>query len=496
MMPKHTEACFIKAVDHSTLCQAVCGQAGEMSMTQLWKMTASALAQAVRGKRVSALEVTQAHLDRADAINSRINAVVDSFHDESLDAARRVDAQIAQGQDPGPLCGVPVTIKVNVDQRGRATTNGLKAQQNLFAQEDSPVVANLRNAGAVIVGRTNTPAFSLRWFTRNDLHGQTLNPRDPAITPGGSSGGAGAAVAAGLCAIGHGTDIAGSVRYPAYACGLHGLRPSLGRVPAHNATGGDRFIGAQIMAVSGPLARSIEDIRLSLVAMAARDRRDPWQTVAPLDQGRFDKRAALTLVPGGMDVADDVQAALLDAAERLRAEGWTVDQVECPPMQEAARINAILWMAENRFAAGDLMAKEGDTDAMFVAKQMTTDAGEIDLERVMIALKTRVGLIREWEEFLCRYPVLLCPVSGELPFEQQLDVRSEADFARVFRAQLTQRALPTLGLPGLAVATGQVGRSPVGVQLVSGRFREDVVLAAGAAIERGGEPVSIAEPDV
>ncbi|MEO9782107.1 MAG: amidase family protein [Sedimentitalea sp.] len=463
-------------------------------MTKLWEMTGAALAQAIRGKQVSAVEVTQAHLDRADEVNARINAVVDSFHDESLAAARQIDGQIAKGQDPGPLCGVPVTIKVNVDQRGRATTNGLKLQENLIAQDDSPVVANLRNAGAVIVGRTNTPAFSLRWFTHNDLHGQTLNPRDPSITPGGSSGGAGAGVAAGLCAIGHGTDIAGSVRYPAYACGLHGLRPSLGRVPAHNATGGDRFIGAQIMAVSGPLARSIEDIRLSLVAMAARDPRDPWQTVAPIEQGNFAKRAALSLQPDGMEVDERVQAALLDAADRLRAEGWTVDQVECPSLQEAARINAILWMAENQFAAGDMFAKEGNADALFVAQQMIADAGEIDLERVMIALKTRVGLIREWEQFLDRYPVLLCPVSGELPFEQQLDVRSEADFARVFRAQLSQRALPTLGLPGLSVATGQVGRIPVGVQLIAGRFREDVLLAAGAAIEKGGPPITVAQP--
>ncbi|MDU9003927.1 amidase family protein [Sedimentitalea todarodis] len=464
-------------------------------MTQLWKSTASALAQAVRCKQVSAIEVTQAHLDRADAINALINAVVDSFHEESLDAAGQVDAQIARGQDPGPLCGVPVTIKVNVDQQRHATTNGLKLQENLVALEDNPVVSNLRKAGAVIIGRTNTPAFSLRWFTRNNLHGQTLNPRDPSITPGGSSGGAGAAVAAGLCAIGHGTDIAGSVRYPAYACGLHGLRPSLGRVPAHNATGGDRFIGAQMMAVSGPLARSIEDIRLSLAAMSARDPRDPWQTVAPLDQGPFEKRAALTLVPDGMEVADDVQAALLDAAERLRDAGWTVDQVDCPPMQEAARINAILWMAENQFAAGDMIANEGEPDAMFVAAQMIADAGAIDLERVMMALKTRVGLIREWEQFLGRYTVLLCPVSGELPFEQQLDVRSEADFARVFRAQLTQRALPTLGLPGLSVATGQVNQIPVGVQLIAGRFREDVLFAAGTAIEQAGPAIAIAEPN-
>src|SRR5690606_17503647 len=147
------------------------------------------------------------------------NAVVREMPEEALAAARAIDAAIARGDDPGPLAGVPVTTKENVDQQGFATTNGLRLQRDLVAREDSPVVANLRRAGAVIVGRTNTPAFSLRWFTRNSLRGHTLNPRNRAITPGGSSGGAAAAVASGIGAIGHGTDIGGSIRYPAYACG-------------------------------------------------------------------------------------------------------------------------------------------------------------------------------------------------------------------------------------------------------------------------------------
>ena len=137
------------------------------------------------------------------------------------------------------------------------------------------MISNLEKSGAIIIGRTNTPAFSLRWFTRNTLHGHTLNPINKNITPGGSSGGAAAAVAAGIGSIGHGTDIAGSIRYPAYACGVHGLRPSLGRVPAHNFSGPDRFIGGQLMAVSGPIARSIEDLKVSFNAMSRPDSFDP-----------------------------------------------------------------------------------------------------------------------------------------------------------------------------------------------------------------------------
>ncbi len=452
-------------------------------MTELFRYSASQIARAVRGRSVSAVEVTQAHIDRMDQVNPTINAVVQDGRREALDAARAIDAQIARGEDPGPMSGVPFTTKVNVDQAGFATTNGLIELKNALAGQDSPVVANIRKAGGVIIGRTNTPAFSLRWFTKNTLHGQTLNPRNASITPGGSSGGASAAVAAGICAVGHGTDIAGSVRYPAYACGVHGLRPTLGRIPAYNATAADRFIGAQVMAVSGPIARTMEDIGLALVAMSAADVLDPWYVPAPLQSGPFRKRAALTVAPDGMPVAPAIKTALTQAARCLEAAGWEVEEVPCPPMRAAADINAKLWMAETKFAAAGLMERAADPDAQFVFATMRREAGEIDLDTVMIALQQRATLVRKWELFLQDYPVLICPVSGELPFEQQLDVRSEADFLRVYEAQLTQRGLPAMGMPALAVATGAADGRPVGVQLVAGRFREDVLIAAGTVIE-------------
>ena len=193
-------------------------------MQDLWRLSAAELAALVRARKVSAVEAATSAIGRLEAVNPKINAVVDHRVEDTLAQAEAVDQQVARGEDPGVLAGVPVTIKVNVDQAGFANTNGIKAQRDNIAQEDNPVVANMRRAGAVIVGRTNTPAFSFRWFANNQLHGHTTNPRDPGITPGGSSGGAGAATAAGIGHIGHGTDIAGSVRYPAYACGIHGLR--------------------------------------------------------------------------------------------------------------------------------------------------------------------------------------------------------------------------------------------------------------------------------
>src|SRR5258707_1023918 len=245
-------------------------------MEDLWRLSAADIAALIRAKKISAKDAAVSALARLDAVNPKINAVVDHRPDNVLAQAGAIDAGIGRGEDMGPLAGVPVTVKVNIDQVGFATTNGLKLQRDVIAATNSPVIDNLRKAGAVILGRTNCPAFSYRWFTTNLIHGDTKNPRDPALTPGGSSGGAGAAVAAGIGHIAHGTDIAGSIRYPAYACGVHGLRPTFGRVAAFNAALPERPPGPQMCAVSGPLARTIADIRIALAAMSARDAPDPW----------------------------------------------------------------------------------------------------------------------------------------------------------------------------------------------------------------------------
>jgi amidase len=463
-------------------------------MSEIWKLTATETAQLVRDRKVSAVEVCQAALERLENVNPRINAVVQRTDDHALEAAHAIDAAVARGEDPGPLAGVPVTIKANIDQKGYATTNGLKIQANLVAEEDSPIVTNFKRAGAVIVGRTNTPAFSLRWFTRNTLHGHTRNPHNAALTPGGSSGGAASSVAAGICAIGHGTDIGGSIRYPAYACGIQGLRPTLGRIAAANFTGADRHIGAQLMAVSGPLARSVADLGLALGAMTAKDLRDPWWTPVPLETGDFPKRAALTVSPEGLSVQPAVEKALRDAADRLRDAGWEVVETECPPFREPARLQALLWLAETRRYGNEMIAKEADADASFVYAQMERLAPEPDLAGFMDALQKRVTLLRAWNLFLDDFPVLLCPVSAEVPFADQLDVTSPEAFDRIMEAQLTQVGLPLMGLPGLSVFTGSSDNVPCGVQLVGGRYKEDVLLAAAAEIEKRGPPVTIAEP--
>ena len=462
---------------------------------ELWRLPATGLAARVRRREVSAREAAESALRRLDAVNPAINAVVDHRPEEVLAEADAVDRALARGEALGPLAGVPVTVKVIADQAGFATTNGVRLQRDLVARSDSPVVANLRKAGAVILGRTNTPAFSLRWFTSNLLHGATKNPRDPALTPGGSSGGAAAAVAAGIGHLAHGTDIGGSIRYPAYACGVHGLRPTLGRVPAYNATSPERAIGPQLMAVSGPIGRTIADLRAGLEAMAAPDARDPWWVPAPLVGPEVPRRAALCLRPDGLRIVPEVEAALRDAARCLEAAGWSVEEVEnAPPMREPSELQLRLWLGDNFAAFADLVEREGDPGALAILAAVRPVAEGLPPDTVATTLVRRATLTREWLLFLERHPVLLLPVSGELPFPDELDTRSAGDARRVLEAQLTQTGLPLMGLPGLVVSTGLIGTAPVGVQIVAGRYREDLCLAAGEAIEAGGVPPAPVDP--
>lgn len=450
-------------------------------MTEIHGWTAEETTRRVRAREVSAAEVTEAALARMAAVNGAINAVVQPLEAEARAAAAAVDAALARGEEPGLLAGVPVTVKVNVDQAGCATTNGLRLQANHLATEDNPVVANLRKAGAVILGRTNTPAFSVRWFTDNALHGATRNPRDPEVTPGGSSGGAAAATAAGIGAIGHGTDIGGSIRFPAYACGIHGLRPTLGRIPAWNPSLPERDIGGQIMAVSGPIARSIGDLRLGLQAMSAPDPRDPWWVPAPLEGPPVAKRAALCVAPEGMAVEPVVEAALRDAAARLRAAGWAVEELDAlPPLREPARLQAQLWLALLPRGAMALVEKEGEPASLAVYRHMAQLCPPPDLGQFQDALTARATFLRQWNLFLERFPLVLMPVCGRAPFPDALDTTGFEAFQGIIEAQLPQVGLPLLGLPGLAVQVGpELGQ---GVQLVAGRYREDVLLAAGEVL--------------
>ena len=446
-------------------------------MEELWKLDAFKISKLFKKKEVSAVEICQQTINHIQNTNPKINAIVVDTFEEARKTAQLLDEKLAKNENLGDLAGVPVTVKVNTDQIGYASTNGLRIQKNLVAKEDSPVVKNLKKSDALIVGRTNTPAFSIHWFTRNSLHGHTLNPHNKNITPGGSSGGAAAATAAGMGAIGHGTDIAGSIRYPAYACGIHGLRPSLGRVPMINYTTPDRHIGGQIMAVSGPLARSIKDIEIGLKAMSQENFDDPWWTPIPFSFDNPIKKIALITEIKGLKVDPVVTEELKKVAKCLEQTGWIIEEPEAPDFSEAAKFQAALWLGEFRRTGGEAIKKE-------------------KIDNFMDALQQRAKISRNWNKFFDKYPLILCPITGDLPFPDLKDLESPSSFDLVFDSMLPQIAPPYLGLPGLSFATGKTEDNiPLGVQFISRKFREDVLLNVGYELENYFSPIKPVIPN-
>ena len=453
---------------------------------QLWRWDAADLAQAIRTRAISARDAVSAALDRLAAVNPRINAIVETLGDEALAAATDADEQVRRGEPLGPLHGVPVTVKVNTDQRGHATTNGIVAFRDVIAPDDAPVAANLKKAGAIIIGRTNTPAFSWRWFTDNDLHGATLNPWNSAITPGGSSGGAAAALAAGIGAVAHGNDIGGSIRYPAYACGLAGIRPSFGRVPSFNPSAPEeRPLSAQMMSVQGPLARRVRDLRLGLAAMAQFDPRDPWWVPAPLQGLPVARpiRVAVSADPGGLGVAPAVAAAIRQAAGWLAEAGYVVEEKEPPDFMAAVDAWRTILGTETRIGMLPMIEKYGDKAVRHMARYFDKLTPSLDLPSFAKALASRSTLLRAWMLFFEEYPLVLVPVSCEPPFPAGHDQGDDDTLDRLVTAQRAQFPPACLGLPGISVPTGIAAGLPMGVQLIAGRFREDLLLDAAEIIE-------------
>ena len=459
----------------------------------LWRWDAVDIARAIKAREISSREAVSACLERMAAVNSKLNAVTVDLSESALLAADRADQAIATGELIGPLHGVPVTIKENVDQEGCATTNGVVGFRDLIARADSPVVANWKRAGALIIGRTNTPAFSFRLDTVNDLRGRTYSPWSKTHTPGGSSGGAASSVAAGITPLAHGNDIAGSVRFPAYVCGLAGIRPSFGRVPAYNPTmTAERSLSSQLMSVQGVLARRVRDVRIGLAAMAARDPRDPWWTDAPLEGPPPSKpvRVAVVTEPGdlaGTKLDPDVAAAIELAAQWLADAGYEIVDERTPGFSRAKELWFEMQLPEFRHFMLPLIEKEGDEGIRIAVRFMLGNVPERDAVEYMSALAERTRLVRDWNLFLERVPLVLAPISSQPVYEQGFDVESGARTALLWRECATMMAVPVLGLPAMAVPTGLVSvgstRLPMGVQIVGPRFREDLCLAAAEAIE-------------
>ncbi len=457
---------------------------------QLWRWSAARLAQGIATAQISAREVVQSCLERIEAVNPDLTALVEVRPDEALQTAAEADRLTASGAELGPLHGVPVAIKVNSDQAGYATTNGVAAFKDNIATADSPQVANLRRSGAILLGRSNTPAFSYRWFTDNDIHGRTLNPWDPSRTPGGSSGGAGSAVASGMVPLAHGNDIGGSVRYPAYACGIVGLRPTVGRVAGlYGPPDADPALSVQSMLVQGPLARSVADVRLALRGMTGADARDPFHvpgaSAAPAAERPL--KVALIRDHGVAAPTAAVNDALNQAAGWLTDAGYVIEEVELPLLAEAYRLWYLLCMEEFRQIM-PLVEEIGDEGMQKAAQGYYAVSSEWwgtqpGLSDYMNGYARRGTLIRMLGEFMERYSTVLLPVSAEQAFEQDADIASVDSMRRVMAAQASMMAIPVLGFPALSVPTGVTDGLPAGVQLLGRRFDEDGLLKAAEVIE-------------
>ncbi|POR52429.1 amidase [Bosea psychrotolerans] len=471
--------------------------ADRIDANALWRLEAHELARLIALGLVSSREAVLSCLARMDAVNGTLNAVIRRFDAEALADADAADAMRARGETLAPLHGIPVTVKCNIDQKGHPTDGGVESYRDLIAESDNPVVANLRNAGAVIIGRTNTPCYSMRWHTENALHGATLNPWHAGITPGGSSGGAAAAVAAGIGPIAHGNDIAGSVRYPAYCCGLVGLRPSFGRVPSMNATAkGPAAISSQLMAVQGPLTRSVRDCEIAFEAMAKPSPRDPRCVVpAPFAPLPGPLRVALVARPKGAVVDPSVTEAVLSAGRALAAAGVIVEEIEPPDLAGIGELWGKLATADVMANLQPLIEQNGDEGIRRALALWDEAFPRYSAADTLAALGERALALRNWQLFFEDYPVVVMPCSYAPPFPVGFDLRDVRETTRVLAAQSPLMAISVLGLPGLAVPTAPQGGIPAGVQIVAGRFREDLCFRVGAIIEAHLPPATPRDPN-
>ncbi len=461
-----------------------------MTNRDIWRFSATELTAQTKTGEISAEAAVQSSIDRMNAVNPALNAVVEDLSAEALERAMGLDKSRARGATPGPLHGVPVTIKINVDQAGHATSNGVTALKDLIAPADAPVVENLQKAGAVVIGRTNTPEFSFRADTDNPLHGRTHNPWGAHISPGGSSGGAGAAVMAGIGALGHGNDIGGSLRFPAAANGAVTVKPGLGRVPAWNPSQkAERGMLAQSMSVQGLITRSAADLHLSMPSLIAPDPRDPFHVPLPWcgDDLEGPIKVAFTRNTHGYDLHPEVEAALLTARDALTDAGYVVEEVEPPNVFEAGRNGYRALMGEVY-----AMMKQ-DVDA--AGSQTVRDIFEVYFQEfppfagteLLQMMAKRSHYAREWSLFMEDYPLVLTPFLPQPFFKPDRDTEGAEGVHEVLGCAVYSYAMNFMGLPAASVpsrlAQLEKGPQPINVQIVSRRWREDMAVDAAAAIE-------------
>ncbi|MDH3684076.1 MAG: amidase [Acidimicrobiia bacterium] len=455
-------------------------------MTELWMLSAVELAEGIRARDFTCKEVTGAVLDRIAARNPALNAIVVETADDARAQAEAADAAVAAGADLGPLHGVPVTTKENVDQAGMATTNGVPAFADVIADDDAPLVRNLRAAGAVFVGRTNTPEFSMRGTTDNPLRGRTYNPWDADASPGGSSGGAGSAAAAGFGPLHHGNDIGGSLRFPSFANGLVTVKPTTFRVPVFNPTAtAERGPLSQAMSCQGVIAREARDVRLATEVMIQPDPRDPNCPPVPWDGPPVGEPipVAVTLEPAGFDIHPGIVELVERAADLLAAAGYRVEHVDPPPIAEPAAAWFKTGTTELEVTLDPAVQSFGSDDIKKVFRYFFEASEVQDRDGYITHFGDRTRMMRDWNVFLDQYPLVLTPFMMTPLYRWDFDVQDYEGMKRFLDASVYSFGINYLGLPAGVIGIDLVEGLPAAVQVVGRRYREDLICDALEAIE-------------
>jgi aspartyl-tRNA(Asn)/glutamyl-tRNA(Gln) amidotransferase subunit A len=448
-------------------------------------LDATALAELIRTGQASPVEVYDAHLDRIGRLNPGLNAIV-TMNEDARQCARRAEREVARGGPLGPLHGVPFTVKDSFDVAGLRTTRGSLLFADLVPAKHATAVQRMADAGAIMIGKTNVPEFVLWAETDNRVFGPTKHPLDDSRTPGGSSGGEAAAIAAGLSPLGIGSDLSGSIRLPAHHCGIVGLKPTHGRTPL---TGHwpDTLRGFTHV---GPLARTVRDARLALRVLEGPDGRDwfaelpaaPVGAQRPLSELRVGWLAGEAFGPLDAEVA----AAVSAAAATLRGRAASVAQVSIPSIEEHDYdlLTMTLYGAESAGYFAEVVAGRHDLLHPVLRARLTGDEPTL---REYLDAQAQVQRLRDgMTDYFRRYDVLICPVTpvpAPRRGEPHLNVGGQQRRGRsILRATIPfdLAGLPAVSVPFTASAQGL----PIGVQVVGPRFADDLVLDVAQEIAR------------
>ena len=459
-----------------------------MNSEELCFLPAHQLVRHIRARELSVVEVMDAHIAQIERVNPAVNAVVTFLPDRAREGARAVDAALARGEDPGPLAGLPVAHKDLIATRGIRTTFGSPIFRDFVPDVDAIIVERLRKAGAITLGKTNTPEFGAGSQTYNPVFGATRNPYDLASTCGGSSGGAAAALACGLLPIADGTDFGGSLRNPASFCNVVGLRPSAGRVPNWPS------VSAWFhLAVVGPMARTVQDVALTMSAIAGPDPRapislqDPGQLFArSLERDFNGTRIAWSPDLGGLPVEPEVTRAMQAQRQTFADLGCIVEDAT-PDLRDADEIFSVMRAWNFELSFGALLKSKRALMKDTVIWNIEAGA-RLTGPQVGAAEVKRTQLFHRMREFMEKYEFLVAPVVQVLPFDVDIPYPTRINDVELDTYIDWMRScyyITVTGAPALSVPCGFSGGGlPVGLQIV-GRHQDDFgVLQIAHAFEQ------------